>query len=187
MTATDDMLIRRCCDGDEEAWDALLRRYGPLVRAVPRRYNLPPDVCDDVCQSVFQTLVESLPHLRSASSLAGWLATVARRHSLRHLQPVGHGPLTPADLQEPPNETLQNWEERCQLKQAIESLPDFCRDLIHAFFLDHTAPSYAEIARRLDRPIGSLGPMRRRCLTRLARLLLPTFEEPQNGQDGAPD
>lgn len=178
VTISDEILISRCAQGDELAWDALIRRYAPLVRAVARRFNFPHDTCDDICQAVFQALVENLPSLRSGGSVSGWLAAVTRNHCHRHLQNLAPPPLPAAEFAPPPNIALQEWEERCELMRAIERLPEPCRDLIHALFLDPTCPSYAEIAQRLNRPIGSLGPMRRRCLTRLATSLVPVFGEP---------
>lgn len=185
MTVSDEILISRCCEGDDRAWEALLRRYGPLVRAVPRRFNLPPDVCDDICQNVFQSLVENLASLRSTASVSAWLSTVARRHSLRHLERLPSPLHNPDQHEEPPNIALQEWEERRELMQALEQIPEPCRDLIRALFLDPTCPGYAEVARRLGRPIGSLGPMRRRCLTRLARILTPSPGEPAPCADEA--
>jgi DNA-directed RNA polymerase specialized sigma24 family protein len=40
-----------------------------------------------------------------------------------------------------------------------------------SLFFDPSEPSYAEIAVRLGRPLGSVGPLRARCLDRLKSLL----------------
>ena len=55
--------------------------------------------------------------------------------------------------------------------QAVQQLGEPCRTLITALFFEPTEPSYAEIAAQLGRPVGSIGPVRARCLARLRPLL----------------
>jgi hypothetical protein len=45
---------------------------------------------------------------------------------------------------------------------------------------------YAEISDRLDLPIGSIGPTRRRCLAQLQVLLHPTLDDAQWQELGLP-
>jgi len=57
-------LVRASADGDEAAWNALVRRFTPLVMAVIRSYRLAPADAEDVCQTVWLRLVENLDGLR---------------------------------------------------------------------------------------------------------------------------
>ena len=52
--------------------------------------------------------------------------------------------------------------------QAIDALPARQRELMLAL-LAEPEPSYAEVARALEMPIGSIGPTRARALARLRR------------------
>lgn len=64
-----------------------------------------------------------------------------------------------------------------QLWRHVEQLPDRCRALLRVIaFADR--PDYAELAKSLGMPQGSIGPTRGRCLAKLRTLLAndPTWE-----------
>lgn len=50
---------------------------------------------------------------------------------------------------------------------AVAQLAEPCRALIFGLFFDPAEPSYDQLSRSLDVAIGSIGPMRSRCLERL--------------------
>ena len=52
------------------------------------------------------------------------------------------------------------------LRQAVEQLPERCRQLITLLFYSGNDLGYDEIARRLEIPRDSMGPTRARCLPR---------------------
>src|SRR5215472_16808603 len=58
-------LVQASAKGDEAAWDALVRRYAPLVLAVLRNCQLAAVDAQDVCQTVWLRLVEHLADLRA--------------------------------------------------------------------------------------------------------------------------
>src|SRR4051812_432578 len=76
-------LVRRARDGDQEAWNALVERFSPLIASVCRRFGLPEADLLDVGQSVWLALLEHLDDLRDAQALGGWIATTARRECLQ--------------------------------------------------------------------------------------------------------
>ncbi len=78
-------LVRLAADADQAAWRELVRRYRTLVWAVAREHRLDASDAADVSQATWLTLAEQLPRLREPERLAGWLATTARRESLRIL------------------------------------------------------------------------------------------------------
>ena len=57
------------------------------------------------------------------------------------------------------------------IRLALASLPDACRNLLIALYYEDPQPSYADLARRLGKPIGSLGPTRARCIERVRQIL----------------
>jgi RNA polymerase sigma factor (sigma-70 family) len=65
---------------------------------------------------------------------------------------------------------IEGEERRLLLRAALARLGEQCRELLTLMAADPPL-SYQEIAEILDRPIGSLGPTRKRCLERLRREL----------------
>jgi DNA-directed RNA polymerase specialized sigma24 family protein len=61
-------------------------------------------------------------------------------------------------------------EQAVALRSAFARLGDDCRQMLTLMLADPPL-SYDEIAAALDRPRGSLGPSRQRCLEHLRRLL----------------
>lgn len=89
MTQREDVLVRRCRDGDEAAWAALYRDYAPVVgRFVSAMLGRPSDL-EDLVQRVFLELLRSLPRFRGEARLTTWLHRIAHRvvlHELRSVQ-----------------------------------------------------------------------------------------------------
>jgi RNA polymerase sigma factor (sigma-70 family) len=170
-------LVARVGDGDQEAWDELVERYAPLVWSICVRYQLSRQDIDDVGQSVWLLLVEQIGKLREPAALPGWLATTTRRECLRVLRAgrrYDHEGLPPDD-QMPPDPSARMIEQEVilaerntALRAAFAELPQPCQELLSLLMSD-PPPAYAEISARLGMAIGSIGPTRARCLSRLRR------------------
>lgn len=180
----DDELVRACRAGQQAAWSTLVRRYQRLVYTVPRRSGLPDELAADVFQTAFQRLFEHLDRLDDGSRVRAWLVTTAKRETLRLLaerqrivEPAGDGddgddPLAsvpdPAPLQD---EQLAELQELHRVRAAVDRLDPRARQFVELLFLEEEPLPYAEIARRLGIPEGSIGPTRVRCLAKLRALL----------------
>ncbi|MFK7962083.1 MAG: RNA polymerase sigma factor [Phycisphaerales bacterium] len=170
----DQTLIRRCAEGRQDAWDALVARYERLVYSVPRRYGLDPADAEDVAQATFVQLFRRLETLRDESSLASWLITTAHRESWR----VGRRrPTTAAHLAEtipdvgtPDPVQAAAWERAELVRRALDELGGRCRDLLRLLF-SADRPDYSAIAGTLGIAIGSIGPTRARCFAKLMPIL----------------
>lgn len=173
---SDAQLIQVCLRGDERAWEALLERYERLIYSIPRRYGMSEHDAAEVFQNVCITLLEQLERLRHHEKLGAWLVTTTRREcwrQWRQAEPVVQdGPLTPPPAPEAsPEEVVAEYEEYMRVRSALERLAEGCRKLLWHLYYDPAQPSYADIARRLNLPLGSIGPTRARCLEKL-RLVL---------------
>ncbi|HEU4753729.1 MAG TPA: sigma-70 family RNA polymerase sigma factor, partial [Armatimonadota bacterium] len=62
-------------------------------------------------------------------------------------------------------------EEEQLVRDAVEELGERCRTLLGWLYQTDPPPPYTEIARRLNVPVGAVGPTRARCLQQLKRLL----------------
>lgn len=167
---SDADLLQRCRERDPEAWNLLVKRYERLVYSVALRNGLDSEDAADVTQTTFVALIDSLDRLREEDRLASWLMTVARRQAWRVRNNTRRSlPLDPLmDLAEDP---IEDWGAATALHDALGTLGGTCRDLLLALYFEPEEPSYAEIAERLGRSIGGIGPLRGRCLGKLRTIL----------------
>ena len=170
-------LVVRARDGDQEAWDALVERYAPLVWSICRRYVRGDADAQDIGQRVWLRLVEQLCGLRDPAALPGWLATVTRRECIRTLR-AAQGPravgctLDDETLVDEHAGTIEQEllvaERHAALREAFQHLPPRGQQLITLLLHDPPVTD-AEISAQLIIPIASIGPSRRRYLDQLRR------------------
>jgi len=171
---SDSELLDACRSGSEEAWEELVRRYGPLIYTVPSRLGLPSHGRDEVFQSVFAELVRQASDLSDPGSLAKWLIVVARRECHRWAsterrqaeaawRPPGSSPAVE-------DEMMEALERQHAVQRAMSRLDEGCQELLHALFRPSGSTAYRQISKELGMPIGSIGPNRARCLKKLAEL-----------------
>jgi RNA polymerase sigma factor (sigma-70 family) len=191
-------LVMRAKNGDQQAWDALVERYAPLLWSICRRYRLNDADAEDVGQAVWMQLVSQLDSLRDPAALPGWLSTTTRRECFRvqrvtckhlpagqmpDLENIADGQTAAADHE------LLVAERSAALRDAFARLPPDCRRLLAMLSADPPVP-YAEISARLGISVGSIGPIRGRALERLRRdpaiVALMNTEAVSSGAAGRP-
>ena len=175
MTGSITDLVTRARNGDLRAWDDLVERYAPLVWSVCHRYQLSRADAEDVHQTVWLQLVSRLDKIREPDALPGWLATTTRRECVRALR-AARGPHAADSV--PDAETIPDQraataeqellvaERHAVLLEALARLRPCCQRLIGKLIEDPPL-SYAQISASLGIPVGSIGPLRGRCLDRL--------------------
>ncbi len=179
---SDRDLIRRCREGSAGAWHQLLNKYERLVYSIPLRYGLSRDDAADIAQITFTILIQSLDGLSDDSRLGPWLATVARRHTWRMLErnrrEAASERLEGTDIAESAvllgksdADSIEHWELTEWLDAGLSKISEPCRKLLLALYFQPERSSYAEVAERLDMPVGSIGPSRARCIRRLKQML----------------
>lgn len=175
----DTVLISRCVEGDEGAWESLVRRYANLVYAIASRAGLSDDEAADAFQAVFVIVWRNLDLLDEPQAFAGWLATIARRETWRiargrrrrrerveQMAADPAGEVLPA-MPAPADEALDRAERAALVQHAVEGLDGRCREMLTILFWETPTPPYEEVAGRIGMPLGSLGPTRARCLEKL--------------------
>lgn len=172
---TDRALFRACRSGDAQAWNVLVERYQRLVFSVALRNGLEREDAADVTQEVFVALLHSLRSLKDDTALAAWLMTVARRTAWRLVERDRRSRLTTVDPTTELQDPLEDWTSLATLHDAVAQLGEPCRTLIHQLYLDADEPSYVEIAARMGRSVGGIGPLRGRCLERLRSMIGDEF------------
>jgi RNA polymerase sigma factor (sigma-70 family) len=167
-------LVRAAVAGDGRAFARLVARFDRPLRGIARQYRLSGWDADDVIQSTWMQFLEHGSKLREPAAISGWLVTTTRRYCLRVLQSHVRELLSadPAMRETGHDGGLESdmitAEQRAALDASLSQLTVRQRDLM-TLLLDEPELSYEEVGRRLNLPVGSIGPTRQRSLARLRR------------------
>jgi RNA polymerase sigma factor (sigma-70 family) len=143
---------------DEAAFEALVRRHGPMVLGVCRRVLGNPHDAQDAFQATFLILARKAGSMRAGNSLGPWFYGVARRVALRSranisrrrdaeqwaASPVGTDPALDAD----------QCELRAVVREEVALLPEKYRAPVE--LCDLGGMTHERAARRLGWPVGTV-------------------------------
>jgi len=160
-------LMDRVRAGDDWAFETLMGRYGPGVKARVMRLVRDGAVADDVVQEVFLRLWTKADQWEGRGSVAGWLALIGVNLALNHLRTVRRRRETPL---EPPEDQVPEWlidtvspgpaeiaesEERRELLRAVlERLPNRDQEVIR--MVHEGEMDISEVAAALGVPSGTV-------------------------------
>lgn len=152
-----ELLARFLADRDEAAFEEIVLRHGPMVRAVCRRMLGANADCDDAFQATFLVMIRRARSIRRRSLLANWLCAVAYRTSrqaLRRRWRIGTREQNVEQLPEPPHldEAPRDWLPL--FDNALQKLPGRYRDAI--VLCDLEGLSRPDAARKLGLNEGTL-------------------------------
>jgi RNA polymerase sigma factor (sigma-70 family) len=164
-------LVEACRGGDALAWNEIVDRYERLVYAIPLNEGLTSEEAADVAQETFATLIAGLDQISRPDRLGSWLMTVARRLTWRARHHKSRHSVDVESVEVGVDAEHDGHIDALWVYEAVQDLSDPCRSLVVSLFFDPAEPSYAEIAVKLGRPLGSVGPLRARCLDRLKTAL----------------
>lgn len=175
-------LVARMREGDSEAWREFLRRYGRLIRYLGRRLRLDPEELDDLFQGVSIQIHRKLGTLEDPGRLVSWTYSVALnegRQMLRRRRPTEsidqEAILRQVEAERSPEATTDELREATddteRLRSALLGIDERCRLLLTALYFRDPRPSYEEVSQEFGIAVGSIGPIRGRCLERLSRQL----------------
>ncbi len=182
LTDLDQQLLQRCLERKPRAWEDFVDRFLGLVIHVIRHTArvrgifLTREDRDDLCAEVMLALIQDdfaiLRRFRGGSSLATYLAVVARRIVVRHLlrrrgtaarPAVSHRPVeTATSAKERPDRRAELREEARWLMRQLRGEESQVVQMHHL-----EDKSYEEISRSLGIPENSIGPMLTRARGRM--------------------
>jgi len=168
--SVDSCLVQRCIDGDQEAWKQLVSRYQRLIYSIALRICREQETAADVMQQVFLQLYQQLEEI-NVSSLSSWIATVTRRRAIDYLRSTRPTEPLGDDDHSDPSDAFSRIQYRHSLEIALARLPLRGRRLIEMLYMSPEAPTYEEVAAKLDMPVSSIGPIRMRSLKKLREFL----------------
>ncbi|MGD0214113.1 MAG: sigma-70 family RNA polymerase sigma factor [Terriglobales bacterium] len=180
--SSDERLIGRCLNGDQESWSALIDKYKNLIYSIPIKLGMHQDAAD-IFQSVCVDLLSELPNLREHRALPKWLMQTCYHKCLRcqraaermvALAPESSDPevmLPAASDDDLPEYILVQLEQEQILRDAISGLPKKCEQMVRLLFFEIPPRPYEDIAEQLGMATGSIGAIRGRCLAQLKKQL----------------
>ncbi len=165
---SDAILAQQALQGDQDAYEILVRRYStPLFNFICRFLGDYDQSCD-VLQQVFLRFYTSLPHLSTGEPFKPWLFQVARnccvdelrrrkRYAIHFSQletENNDGEITfLGDMPDPgplPEEIMEHHDLQQYLQRAIQALPPKFRAVVLLRYVAQL--SFSEIGRTLSMP-----------------------------------
>jgi RNA polymerase sigma factor (sigma-70 family) len=173
-----EALIQRCLQGDQIAWDLIVRQYWRKVFNVAYKFVGKHDEAEDLTQDIFLKIFKSLDTFDRRANFQTWLISISRNLCIDHYRSVRKeretidrdvdaNELMPASHEPGPVAALEQRDRVTLLRQAMARLPDTLRTAV--LMRDIQELSYQEIADRLRLPEGTVKSRINRGRTELAR------------------
>jgi len=175
-----DTLLERCRQGDELAWEALVRQFQGRVFGLAYHYLRDREEARDVAQEVFIRIYKNLGGLEVGGNFAAWALRITRNCAvdrLRHLK--ARPPLDDAQVDEqvlisetysaPDVDAMMNERQRL-LYRALDRMSHVNREMI--LLKDVQGLRQREIADILSLPLGTVKTRSSRARVELARRIL---------------
>jgi RNA polymerase sigma-70 factor (ECF subfamily) len=192
---SDRALADRLAHRDEGALGLLYDRYGDMVYAVALRILGNSGEAEEIRQDVFvQAWEQGARYDQSRGSLGAWLGTMTRSRALSRLRLRGaaapgredEAPEARAaeqrDLTPGPAEAALGAELSRTVKRALGELPFLQRAAIEMAFFEGL--THAEIAARLEEPLGTVKTRIRRGMLKLRDVLRDLGVDVERDQGG---
>ena len=160
----DVFLVERCLGGDEEACEALVRRYQDRVFSLVYRIIGGTDQVEDIAQEAFLKAFRSLKSFRGGSSFYTWLYRITVNTALNALRSQGRrqeasledlgGLEFLVDPDAGPAESAARRQLASRVREAIDQLDEQYRTIVYLRELEDL--SYEEIAEVVELPVGTV-------------------------------
>jgi RNA polymerase sigma-70 factor (ECF subfamily) len=173
-----ETLIQRCLQGDQHAWDLIVRQYWRKVFNVAYKFVGKHDEAEDLTQDIFLKIFKSLDTFDRRANFQTWLISVSRNLCIDHYRSVRKeretidrgvdaSDLAPAAPEPGPIAALEQRDRVVLLRQAMAALPETLRTAV--LLRDIQELSYQEIADKLRLPEGTVKSRINRGRTELAK------------------
>lgn len=165
----DAILVRKVQQGDNAAFDVLVRKYQHKILKLVMRYVRDPAEAEDVTQEAFLKAYRALPKFRGDSAFYTWIYRIAINTAKNFLVAAKRRPLDyNLDLQDSeqydmqarlkdidtPERMMLTEEIRATVNRAIDKLPEDLRTAI--ILREMEGMSYEEIAQAMECPVGTV-------------------------------
>ena len=190
-----DPLIERCLNGDQAAWDTIVRLYRRKVFNIAYKFVGRHDEAEDLTQDVFLKLFKSLRTFDRRANFSTWLISVSRNLCIDHYRSVRreremvNHDVDVVTLARPtggdsPEAMLLRRDRVALLRAALDKLAPSLRTAI--MLRDIRELSYQEIAETLGVPEGTVKSRINRGRAELARQIARLRERQDQHQPTIP-
>ena len=173
-------LLDRCRQGDELAWEALVRAYQGRVFGLALHYVRNTEEARDLAQEVFVKIYDKIGMFRGHETFLAWMLRLARNLCIDHLRrarsrppitdvPTQDGPELP-DGGPTPEEAWAADSRKRLVHRALGRLSEQYREII--LLKDIQGLKLEEVASLLNLPIGTVKSRSSRARIALARVVL---------------
>ena len=160
-----DLTIQRAAEGDQAAWDTIVRTYRRKVFNVAYRFVGTYEEAEDLTQEIFLKVFKSLDTFDRRANFQTWLISVSRNLCIDHYRKVRQerqtidrrvdaSELSPVSHEPGPVSALEQQDRVVLLREALSALPESLRTAV--LMRDIQELSYQEIAERLRLPEGTV-------------------------------
>ena len=192
-----DEIIERCLNGDQSAWETIVRLYWRKVFNVAYKFVGRHDLAEDLTQDVFLKLYKSLDTFDRRANFQTWLISVSRNLCIDHYRSVRKeretinrdvdaSELMPVSTDLPADTRIERHDRVVLLRQALDKLAPTLRSAV--MLRDIQELTYQEIADQLQLPEGTVKSRINRGRTELARQIQKLREQqdaiPRTGVSG---
>jgi RNA polymerase sigma-70 factor, ECF subfamily len=127
--ASDAVVASRAADGDVRAFEVLVRRFAPLLRAYARRTLGSTDELDDVVQEAFVTAWQRLDDLQDPAKVKSWLMRILSHRCVDRIRARrDQAPIDDVDVAAPdehaPERVAMARSRAEALDVALDALPE---------------------------------------------------------------
>lgn len=171
---TDEELFAQARKGDDLAFADLVRRYERELYGYLRRYVGDATLAEDVFQNTFLQLYLKRDQYELGRPVRPWMYTIATHQAIDALRRAGRHPTVSLEQQtgeesdgDPkrliglleavgpaPFENASAEEARKMVRQSVEALPDFLRQVVNLAYFQGLP--YRDIADMLEIPVGTV-------------------------------
>jgi len=164
---TDEELIARFQDGDEQAYVELVNRYRDRLMTFVYRFVNDMEKAEDIVQDTMMKLFTHRHFYRNIAKFSTWIYTIAgnlaktelrrkKRHKVTNLSQMGfeEREYQLPSVEPETGETAQGHFAEKQIQKAIQELPLHFRTVV--ILRDIQELSYEEISKIVDVPLGTV-------------------------------
>ena len=175
-----DLLIRRCLDGDQQAWNEIVNRHWRKVFNIAYKFVGKSDKAEDLTQDIFLKIYKSLDTFDRRANFQTWLFSISRNLCIDHYRTIRRErevidhrvdttEIWHADTRRNAYGDLEHKERVKLLRSALKQLAPTLRKAV--IMRDLKEMTYHEIAKALNVPEGTIKSRINRGRTELTRQL----------------